>query len=124
MSTKRLLGVFYQIGRKNNWRTIHTTNNLPAFHEYDKRSYYPHISDYKEEPKTVLERLKQGYSQFKEEMGVLKDEMIEKFQMDPIVSYRQGEVDVHWTFKGDPKKLEQFVVTCDSDFNEGYSKAT
>lgn len=121
--TSRLLGRLSQLNIIN-YRTIYTTNNLSAFHEIDKKSSYPRISDYHEEEKTIFQRIKLGYSQLKQEMSLMKEELKEKFQMDPICAFRQGEVDVKWKFNGDPNLLKKWVVTCDSDYNEGFSKAT
>ncbi|XP_071649718.1 complex I intermediate-associated protein 30, mitochondrial [Temnothorax longispinosus] len=111
----------FVIGR----RKLHATSSLSCLFQQDRRSGYESKYD-KPPPKqdlTILGRMSEGYRQFKEEFGLLMEEVREKLRNDPIFIYRQNEVDVVWRFKGDPKSLDQWVVTCDSDYNEGFSTA-
>ncbi|KAG7200164.1 hypothetical protein KM043_000599 [Ampulex compressa] len=55
-------------------------------------------------------------------MGLWLDETIETLRMDPILIYRRNEVDVVWRFDKEDS-VNQFVVTSDSDYNQGYSTA-
>lgn len=109
----------FTIGR----RKLHTTAGLSNFYESNRKSGYKTIYDRPppEQNLSILGRICEGYRQFREEFGVLMEEVRERLRMDPIVIYRQDEVDAVWRFKGNPKALDQWVITCDSDYNEGYS---
>ncbi|XP_015120102.1 complex I intermediate-associated protein 30, mitochondrial [Diachasma alloeum] len=109
---------------KSNWRRVHTSRKLAVFYEPDRKSGFPNISDYKEEKLNPFQRIYRGYFQFIEECGKLKEEIKNSLQLDPPIVKFPGEVDVQWKFNGDPKILDKWVVTCDSDYNHGYSKAT
>lgn len=106
-------------------RKFHITANLSNLHEPDPKSGYKTVYDRPpvEQDLSILQRICEGYRQFKEEFGIFMEEMKEYFQMDPMLLYRPGEIDVVWRFKGDPKSLDQWVLTCDSDYEEGYSTA-
>lgn len=109
----------FMVGR----RSLHTTSSLSCFLQRDRKSGYKVVYDRPppEQNLSVLGRIREGYRQFKEEFGILMEEVREQLRMDPIFIYRPNEVDVVWRFKGDPKSLAQWVTTCDSDYNEGYS---
>lgn len=111
----------FAIGR----RKLYTTANLSCFYQRDRKSGYKVVYDKPpEEPNlSIFSKISEGYRQFKEEFGILMDEIKEKLKMDPVILYRQNEVDVVWRFNGDPKSLDQWVVTCDSDYEEGFSTA-
>jgi len=111
------------VGFANGRRKLHTTPSLSCFLQRDRKSGYKTVYDRPppEQNLSVLGRIREGYRQLKEELGILMEEVKEHFKMDPIFIYRSNEVDVVWRFKGDPKSLDQWVVTCDSDYNEGYS---
>lgn len=111
----------FAIGR----RKLHTTSSLSCFLQRDRKSGYKTIYDKPppEQHLSILGRIREGYQQFKQEFGLLIEEVKERLRMDPIIIYRQNEVDIVWRFKGDPKSLDQWVVTCDSDYNEGFSTA-
>ncbi|XP_072763016.1 complex I intermediate-associated protein 30, mitochondrial [Anoplolepis gracilipes] len=111
----------FAIGR----RRLHATANLASFHERNRRSDYKIVYD-KPPPKqnlSIVGRLREGCRQIKEELGIWLEEMKETLRMDPILIYRSNEVDVVWRFNTDPKSLDQWVTTCDSDYQEGYSTA-
>ncbi|XP_063992078.1 complex I intermediate-associated protein 30, mitochondrial [Diachasmimorpha longicaudata] len=120
--TYRLLNVS-KLGHKSNWRLIQTSTKLKIFWEPNRRSGFPEISDYKEEKLNPFQRIYKGYFQLLEECKKLKAEIKSHLLVDPEMIIYPGEVDVQWKFRGDPKILDQWVVTCDSDFNHGYSKA-
>ncbi|XP_014470793.1 PREDICTED: complex I intermediate-associated protein 30, mitochondrial [Dinoponera quadriceps] len=123
MSTRILTRILTNvaIGR----RKFYTTTNLLTLLERDRKSGYKIVYDRPpvEEDLTVLQRIVKGYGQFKEEFGILMEEVRERLTKDPIVYYRPNEVDVIWRFQGDPKSLDQWVLTCDSDYEEGFSTA-
>lgn len=106
-------------------RKFHTTANLSNFYEPDRKSGYKIVYDRPpiEEDLTVFQRIREGYRQLKEELGIFMEEVREHLRMDPIIEYRPNEVDVVWRFNGDPKSLDQWIVTCDSDYEEGFSTA-
>lgn len=109
----------FVIGR----RKLHVTANLSCFYEKDPKSGYKIIHD-KPPPQqdlSIFDRMRLGYEQFKEEFGILLGELKEHFRMDPTFIYRPNEVDVIWRFKDNPNSLDQWVVTCDSDYEQGYS---
>ncbi|KAG5318966.1 CIA30 protein, partial [Pseudoatta argentina] len=109
----------FAIGR----RKLHMTSSLSCFYEPDRKSGYKKVYDRPspEQNLSIFGKIREGYRQFKEEFGILMEEVKEKLRMDPIFTYRQNEVDVVWRFKGDLKSLNQWVITCDSDYNEGFS---
>lgn len=106
-------------------RKLHTTPNLSCFLQHDRKGGYERMYDKLPPPKelSILGRITEGYRQLKEEFGILMEEVKETLRMDPIFIYRPDEVDVVWRFNGDPKSLDQWVTTCDSDYNEGFSMA-
>lgn len=111
----------FAIGR----RKLHTTSSLSCFFQRDRKSGYKTVYD-KPPPKqnlSIFGKIHEGYRQFKEEFHIWMEEVKEQLKMDPIIIYRTNEVDVVWRFKGDPKSLDQWVITCDSDYNEGFSTA-
>lgn len=99
------------------------TSSLSYFYEPDRKSGYKTVHDRPPVKKNLsfLGKICEGYHQFKEEFGLLMKEMKEHLKNDPIFIYRTNEVDVVWRFKDDLKSLDQWVVTCDSDYNEGFS---
>lgn len=48
-----------------------------------------------------------GFKELRNEISLWKDEMQEKFESDPIMIARPGEVDIAWRFNGE--NLEIFV---------------
>lgn len=103
-------------------RKFHITN-LSNIYERDPKSGYKIVYDRPliEQDLNVFQRIHKGYQQFKEEFSIFMKEI--KEQMDPILLYRPNEVDVVWRFKGDPKSLDEWILTCDSDYEEGFSTA-
>lgn len=108
---------------KSQWRRLHTSPVLSNFHEYDKRFTYPEISDFKEESLNPLQRIYRGYFQFIEETKKFAAVIKDSLHVDPNVMVYPDEVDVQFQFRGDPKVLNDWIVTCDSDYNHGHSKA-
>ncbi|XP_020296479.1 complex I intermediate-associated protein 30, mitochondrial [Pseudomyrmex gracilis] len=106
-------------------RQLHTTANLSCFYVRDRKYGYKKYDKPPPEPEklSVFGQMREGWRKLKEEFGLWIEEMKENYQTDPSLIYRRGEVDVVWRFKDDPKSLDQWIVTCDSDYNEGYSTA-
>jgi len=111
----------FAIGR----RKLHTTSSLSCFLQRDRKSGYKTVYDKPppEQHLSILGKIHKGYQQFKEEFGILMEEVKETLRMDPTIIYRSNEVDVVWRFKGDLESLNQWVTTCDSDYEEGFSTA-
>ena len=111
----------FAIGR----RKLHTTAHLSCFYQRDRKSGYKVVYDrpLQEQNLNIFGRMREGCRQFKEEFGIFMEEVKEILKMDPTIIYRQNEVDVVWRFNGDPKALDQWVVTCDSDYEQGFSTA-
>ena len=97
---------------------MHTTASNRTFWESEKKSGYA--------SKEILSRKKlilDGLKELRTEMAMWQLEIKEKLETDPILVFRPGEVDTAFKFS-DQKDMEKWVVTADSDHNEGYSKAS
>lgn len=101
-------------------RGIRTTNALSLFYEPDPKSGYV---DRTKKVLTEMEHVRQGFWQLKDEFKLLYAECREGLHFDPIQTNRAGETDVLWRFDR-PEALEKWVVTSDSDYNEGFSKCS
>jgi len=75
-------------------------------------------SNYHPKKQQIIEGLKD----LRDEIKLWQHEMKEKFDSDPILVYRPGEIDVAFSFK-EQKDIDKWVVTCDKDHNEGRSTA-
>lgn len=102
----------------NNFYKIHTTSILNTFWERDRKSGYDKNLARVSQKKLILDGLKE----LKQEIGLWKEEVKEKIESDPILVFRPGETDVVWNFKTE-KDVNQWVITADSDHNEGQSTA-
>lgn len=100
--------------------SFHTSSVNRTFWEKDKKSGYSRNSKIKFPSKK--EQIVEGFKELKSEISLWKEEVAEKLRMDPIVVYRPGEVDVIYNFQ-EKKDVEKWVVSADSDHNEGKSKA-
>lgn len=92
-----------------------------TFWEREKKSGYGKIKQDQimlPNKKLILDGLKE----LKNEIALWKEEVKEKFEGDPLLVFRPGEIDVAWKFS-EQKDLDKWIVTADSDHNEGYSKA-
>ena len=97
---------------------IHTTASTRTFWESEKKSGYASKEIFSRK-KLILDGLKE----LRTDMEMLQQEIKEKLETDPILVFRPGEVDTAFKFS-DQKDMENWVVTADSDHNEGYSKAS
>ncbi|CAH0552003.1 unnamed protein product [Brassicogethes aeneus] len=68
------------------------------------------------------DRMREGLKELKKEIVLWKQEVKDHFEGDPVLIFRPGEVDVQWKFNK-PECLDKWIVTTDSDNNEGYSTA-
>lgn len=97
-------------------RSLKTSASLNTFWERNDKGGYR--DDRKFPP--LSERMKDGFKELKEDIALWGQEVKERFEADPILTYRQGEVDVIWQFD-DENSLQKWIVTSDSDNKEGYS---
>lgn len=107
---------------KANDRSLHTSHVLSVLEL--KRSSYPVKYDGSPEISTkqsLLDKLRNGYK-------VLKTEMYKWFLEGPLqheneILPRKDETKIIWQFNSGPEVRKKWVVTCDSDYGEGYSTA-
>ncbi|XP_023940002.1 complex I intermediate-associated protein 30, mitochondrial [Bicyclus anynana] len=101
---------------------IHSNVNVSPkrllFWEKDRKGGY----DAKEKVST-LQHIMKGFKEIKSEFKLLGEEAKEFLAADPLLIARPGETDLLWCFN-EPKVLEQFVTTSDSDHNQGYSSCS
>lgn len=100
-------------------RAFHTSPILTTFWERDDKGGYRDESKLPQ----LKDRLREGLKELKHEVGLWSEELKERFENDPILTYRPGEVDVQWQF-GTEDSLKKWLVTSDSDNNEGFSKSS
>ncbi|XP_012285454.1 complex I intermediate-associated protein 30, mitochondrial [Orussus abietinus] len=103
---------------------FHTSRALLEFYESDRKGGYPHIPSKVSEKKSIIKNIIEGCQRFCYEMKVLSKEVREALRADPVLAYRHNEVDVEWRFDGDPSRLEDWIVTCDSEYAEGFSSCS
>lgn len=100
-------------------RQIFTSPVQYLFYEKSKKGNYDkHTADKIPKKQLVLDGLKL----LKEEIKLWKEEAVEKLKMDPIMIYRPGEIDAAFKFTSQ-QELDKWVVSADSDHNEGFSTA-
>uniref|UniRef100_A0A1B0GNA1 NADH:ubiquinone oxidoreductase intermediate-associated protein 30 domain-containing protein n=1 Tax=Phlebotomus papatasi TaxID=29031 RepID=A0A1B0GNA1_PHLPP len=102
-----------------NSRCLHTSPISRSWWEKDRKGGYNFTRASVSRKQMILDGLKE----LKTEIALWQQEVREKLESDPILIYRPGEVDVKFQFH-QPKDLEKWVCTTDSDHNEGYSKAS
>ncbi|XP_078034342.1 complex I intermediate-associated protein 30 [Augochlora pura] len=104
-------------------RTFHNGRCMLGFWE-PERSNYPVVYDDVEKRKnlSLLERFKARCRDFKVESTLLLKEMRNIFNIYPNMIIPDVE-DVIWKFDGTLDSRKQWVLTCDSDYNEGFSTA-
>lgn len=98
----------------------------PAQVECGRRNIQVYVDDKKDgytkpDKVTVKQHVWDGFKQLGEEIKLWKDEWKEKLANDQILVFRPDETDVLWTF-GNEEDRKKFIVTSDSDHNEGFSK--
>lgn len=100
-------------------KNFHTTSTCCTFWESSEKSGY--TDNRKKPPATEL--IRNGFKELKQEIALWSQEVKEHFESDPILIFRPGETDVVWNF-GTPDSLDKWVVTSDSDNNEGQSSCS
>nr|CAG4646392.1 EOG090X091L [Macrothrix elegans] len=102
-------------------RTLHTNVKLTGqFYELDKKSGYG-----SKKPKDPLnQRIRLGLKELRNEIKNWTSEVKEALEFDPIITRpRPGETDIQWKFDSN-LNFEDWIVTNDSDHNEGHSTST
>lgn len=99
-------------------KSIHTTQVLSEFWEREKKGGYRTEVPLPSKKQLILDGLKE----LKQEISLWKEEMKEKLESDPLLVFRPGETDVVFKFQNE-QDLDKWVVTTDSDHNEGKSSA-
>jgi NADH dehydrogenase [ubiquinone] 1 alpha subcomplex assembly factor 1 len=77
-------------------RSIHTTAVNETFWEREKKSGYGKKLSVIPTKAMILDGLKE----LRNEMKLWTEEVKEKFDTDPIMVFRPGEVDIAWKFSG------------------------
>ncbi|XP_055324350.1 complex I intermediate-associated protein 30, mitochondrial-like [Sitodiplosis mosellana] len=98
---------------------------IPCIHPYIRRNFIGFVPDRKDGYKTQkeepdLEHIKYGLKQFKNELKLWTEEIKDTLRADPLMICPPGEIDTVFEF-GKQEDIDKFVVTSDSDHNEGYS---
>lgn len=101
-------------------RCLYTTPVNHLFFEKSKKDNYDRFTAEKTSKKKLI---LDGLKQLKEEIKMWQNEVKERILMDPVLLYRPGEVDVAFQFRKNTD-FEKWVVTADSDNNEGFSTAS
>lgn len=104
---------------RSSWKTINTTAVNHLFYEKSKKGDYEQHSASKVSKK---QHILNGLKQLKDEIKLWQEEVKEHLKMDPILIYRPGEVDIAFRFNN-KESLEKWVVSSDSDHNQGFSTA-
>ncbi|XP_033334060.2 complex I intermediate-associated protein 30 [Megalopta genalis] len=118
----RLLHLCSRISNANTRRFHNSSCVLYVWEPY--KQDYPIKYDVVEKPKklSVLGRLKAGCNALKREGSLFLKEMRDVFRVHPTMIVPEVE-DVIWKFDGTKECRNQWVLSCDSDYNEGYSTA-
>lgn len=77
-------------------RNIYTTPVNETFWEREKKSGYAKKMPALPSKKMIID----GLQELKQEIALWKSEIKEKFESDPILVFRPGEIDVSWKFSG------------------------
>ncbi|KAI5740514.1 hypothetical protein M8J76_004691 [Diaphorina citri] len=103
---------------------VHTSPQLSVtFYEKDPKYGYGKFDPNKK--LTIKEKIhmyKEGIQDLKLEVKMWKDEVQDKLYMDPVGDVYPNETKVIWKFN--ESTLDDWIVTTDSDHNEGLSNAS
>jgi len=98
-------------------RMLHVTSSDRNFWEPDIKSGY---SNKKEVP--TKEQVKQGLKLMKGELSKFKEEAVCTLRCDSVAPLQHGDYEVVWKFDSQ-SAINDWIVTCDKDHNEGQSTA-
>ncbi|XP_066948151.1 complex I intermediate-associated protein 30, mitochondrial isoform X1 [Macrobrachium rosenbergii] len=102
---------------QNNAQSVRFISTTPVhwmFWERDRKGGYGG-----KEKHSKKEMIRAGLKELRGELAKWQEEVKEKFECDPLL-IRPGDMDKMWVLK-ENKDLEEWVVTCDKDHNEGFS---
>ncbi|XP_076657200.1 complex I intermediate-associated protein 30 [Halictus rubicundus] len=104
-------------------RKLHNSSRLFDFWE-PKRSNYPVIHDIvkKEEKLSLLGRLKAGCRDIKGELSLFLTEMRDLFRIHHTEILPDAK-EILWKFDGTEDCRNKWILSCDSDYNQGFSTA-
>jgi len=77
-----------------------------------------------EDNRSTKDQIVDGLKQLKVEVKMWRDEWKERLLSDPVLFYPPGETDVMWSFGDNDVDITKFIVSSDSDHNEGKSRST
>ncbi|XP_076638502.1 complex I intermediate-associated protein 30 [Colletes latitarsis] len=106
-------------------------NNKRGFHKscisymYERKGvHYPYKYDIPPETKnlSIFEKMQNGYREIKEELSLFRKEIRDIFRIHPTLISPEIE-NIVWKFDGTVKSRDEWIVTCDSDYDKGYSTA-
>lgn len=88
-----------------------------CFFEWDRKG-----GDYaRPDPRSRITILRDGFKELGSEVRLFKDELVDQLTCDPKLYY-DGDTEVFWKFDTEAS-VNDWVVTSDSDNNEGFSSA-
>ena len=98
-------------------RDFHRAGVLPNFWEPHKKGKYAKKIKF-----APVDALRYGIKEIPKEMKKFKDEIIAGIKYDRLYGMEHNDYEILWRFNSH-ESLEPWIVTCDSDFNEGKSTA-
>lgn len=104
---------------RSSWKTFNTTAVNHLFYEKSRKGNYEQHTASKVSKK---QHILNGLRQLKSEIKLWQEEVKEHLLMDPVLIYRPDEVDIAFRFNT-PDLLNNWVVSSDSDHNQGFSTA-
>ena len=107
-----IIQVFRQAAAKSfnirSFRCIHTTAVNKTFWEREKKSGYG--KKYPTIPSKAM--IVEGLKELKSEIQLWTEEIKEKFEGDPILICRPGEIDIAWKFSGIFYSMKRILKFC------------
>lgn len=98
-------------------RDFHRAGVLPNFWEPHRKGKYAQKIKI-----SSMEALRYGIKEIPKELKKLKEEIVSDIKCDQLYGVEHNDYEVLWRFDS-PESLDPWIVTCDSDFNEGKSTA-
>ncbi|XP_018327242.1 complex I intermediate-associated protein 30, mitochondrial [Agrilus planipennis] len=100
-------------------KSLHTSTSVNIFFEPDEKAGY----NKNRKLPSRIELIREGFKELKTEIALWTSEVKERLEIDPVLEFRPGETDVAWRFK-DEESLKNWIITSDSDNNEGFSNSS